>query len=93
MSAVSIADQDQAKYLATNPVVQRLIGRWLGELASLVAANVPTATPLLDAGAGADHVRLGGSNDPYWANAEYGQSALFFPPGAFDDDDGTIRVG
>ena len=53
MSAVGVADQDQAKYLATNPVVQRLIGRWLGELSSLVAANVPTATPLLDAGAGA----------------------------------------
>lgn len=49
----TFADQDQAKYLATNPVVQRLIGRWLGELAELVATNVPTATPLLDAGAGA----------------------------------------
>lgn len=53
MSAVGVADQDQAKYLATNPVVQRLIGRWLGELSSLVAAHVPTTTPLLDAGAGA----------------------------------------
>jgi SAM-dependent methyltransferase len=49
----TFADQDQAKYLATNPVVQRLIARWLGELATLVASNVPTASPLLDAGAGA----------------------------------------
>jgi SAM-dependent methyltransferase len=53
VSATTFADQDQAKYLATNPVVQRLIARWLGELAGLVAANVPTSTPLLDAGAGA----------------------------------------
>lgn len=53
MSTTTFADQDQAKYLATNPVVQRLIGRWLDELASLVATNVPTSTPLLDAGAGA----------------------------------------
>ena len=53
MSPVGVADQDQAKYLATNPVVQRLIGRWLGALASLVADNVPTSSPLLDAGAGA----------------------------------------
>lgn len=53
MSELGFADQDQAKYLATNPVVQRLIGRWLGELASLVATNVPTSAPLLDAGAGA----------------------------------------
>jgi SAM-dependent methyltransferase len=50
---VTFADQDQAKYLASNPVVQRLIGRWLGELASLVASHVPTTSPLLDAGAGA----------------------------------------
>jgi SAM-dependent methyltransferase len=53
VSATTFADQDQAKYLATNPVVQRLLDRWLGELAGLVAANVPTSTPLLDAGAGA----------------------------------------
>lgn len=53
MTATTFADQDQAKYLATNPVVQRLIARWLGELSELVAANVPTSTPLLDAGAGA----------------------------------------
>lgn len=53
MSTLGFADQDQAKYLATNPVVQRLIGRWLGELAALVATNVPTSSPLLDAGAGA----------------------------------------
>jgi SAM-dependent methyltransferase len=52
-SPVTFADQDQAKYLATNPVVQRLIGRWLGELASLVDDHVPTTSPLLDAGAGA----------------------------------------
>lgn len=52
-AAPSVADQDQAKYLTTNPVVQRLIGRWLGELSSLVSANVPTTSPLLDAGAGA----------------------------------------
>lgn len=53
MSQLGFADQDQAKYLTTNPVVQRLIGRWLGELAALVATNVPTSSPLLDAGAGA----------------------------------------
>jgi SAM-dependent methyltransferase len=52
-TATGRADQDQAKYLATNPVVRRLIGRWLGELSSLVVANVPTTSPLLDAGAGA----------------------------------------
>ncbi len=53
MSNISFASQDQAKYLATNPVVQRLLRQWLGQLAELVAAHVPTATPLLDAGAGA----------------------------------------
>jgi SAM-dependent methyltransferase len=53
MTPVGVADQDQAKYLATNPVVQRLIGRWLGALSALVADNVPTDSPLLDAGAGA----------------------------------------
>lgn len=53
MTATTFADQDQAKYLATNPVVQRLLARWLDVLAGLVAANVPTSTPLLDAGAGA----------------------------------------
>lgn len=52
-AAPSLADQDQAKYLTTNPVVRRLIGRWLGELTQLVDANVPTTSPLLDAGAGA----------------------------------------
>ncbi|HEY9557690.1 MAG TPA: hypothetical protein VIR58_13215, partial [Acidimicrobiales bacterium] len=49
----ALADQDQAKYLSTNPVVSRLIGRWLGQLTGLVDANVPTTSPLLDAGAGA----------------------------------------
>ena len=53
MSDVSLADQDQAKYLSTNPVVRRLIGRWLGELTAQVETNVPTDHPLLDAGAGA----------------------------------------
>ena len=53
MSPVSFADQDQAKYLTTNPVVQRLISRWLDELTSLVTTHVPTSSPLLDAGAGA----------------------------------------
>jgi SAM-dependent methyltransferase len=52
-TASGLADQDQAKYLATNPVVRRLIGRWLGELSRLVDTNVPTTSPLLDAGAGA----------------------------------------
>ena len=51
--AAGLADQDQAKYLSDNPVVRRLIGRWLGELSALVAANVATSSPLLDAGAGA----------------------------------------
>lgn len=50
---VSLADQDQAKYLATNPVVRRLIGRWLSRLSALVEQNVPADVPLLDAGAGA----------------------------------------
>ncbi len=53
MTTVGLADQDQAKYLATNPVVRRLIDRWLGELGGLVEANVATSGPLLDAGAGA----------------------------------------
>jgi SAM-dependent methyltransferase len=53
MSDTILADQDQAKYLSTNPVVRRLIGRWLGELAALVDAHVPPSDPLLDAGAGA----------------------------------------
>ncbi len=53
MIAVDRADQDQAKYLATNPVVRRLIGRWLAELTELVEAHVPSDSPLLDAGAGA----------------------------------------
>lgn len=48
-----LADQDQAKYLSSNPVVRRLIDRWLGDLSALVEANVPTGAPLLDAGAGA----------------------------------------
>jgi hypothetical protein len=50
---VTLADQDQAKYLSTNPVVRRLIGRWLGELTALVDAHVPPDQPILDAGAGA----------------------------------------
>lgn len=49
----TIASQDQAKYLASNPVVQRLLTRWLSKLASLVDAHVPAGAPLLDAGAGA----------------------------------------
>lgn len=48
-----LADQDQAKYLAANPVVRRLIARWLGQLSALVADRVPTSNVLLDAGAGA----------------------------------------
>lgn len=52
-AATNLADQDQAKYLATNPVVRRLIGRWLRSLSGLVHDHVPTASPLLDAGAGA----------------------------------------
>ena len=60
--ASSLADQDQAKYLATNPVVRRLIGRWLGRLSALVEANVAATGPLLDAGAGAGFslARFGG---------------------------------
>lgn len=50
---VSLADQDQAKYLSTNPVVRRLIGRWLAELCALVDSNVPPVGLLADAGAGA----------------------------------------
>lgn len=53
MTAPSLADQDQAKYLATNPVVRRLIARWLGTLRRLVDANVSPDTVLFDAGAGA----------------------------------------
>lgn len=53
LTEVSVASQDQAKYLTTNPVVQRLLARWLTKLSSLVVAHVPTDTPLLDAGAGA----------------------------------------
>ena len=53
MSEVGFASQDQAKYLATNRVVQHLLTRWLGELSALVTTNVPTSTPMLDAGAGA----------------------------------------
>jgi len=53
MRDLSLADQDQAKYLSSNPVVRRLIGRWLGELTALVEAHVPNDRPLLDAGAGA----------------------------------------
>jgi SAM-dependent methyltransferase len=49
----TLADQDQAKYLSTNPVVRRLIGRWLQELTALADAHVPRGQPLLDAGAGA----------------------------------------
>jgi SAM-dependent methyltransferase len=48
-----IVDQDQRKYLASNPVVRRLIERWLGELSGLVDAHVPADEPILDAGAGA----------------------------------------
>jgi SAM-dependent methyltransferase len=60
--ASSLADQDQAKYLATNPVVRRLIGRWLGRLSALVETNVAATGPLLDAGAGAGFslARFGG---------------------------------
>jgi hypothetical protein len=53
MSPAGLADQDQAKYLSTNPVVRRLIGRWLGELTALVDTNVPAGGTVLDAGAGA----------------------------------------
>ena len=49
----SVVDQDQKKYLATNPVVRRLIARWLGTLSGLVNANIPADEHLLDAGAGA----------------------------------------
>ena len=51
--AATIVDQDQRKYLATNPVVRRLIAQWLGTLSGLVDANVPSDELLLDAGAGA----------------------------------------
>ncbi|MEX2294608.1 MAG: class I SAM-dependent methyltransferase [Acidimicrobiales bacterium] len=51
--STDVSGQDQAKYLTSNPLVQRLLARWLTKLASLVAAHVPTDTPLLDAGAGA----------------------------------------
>jgi hypothetical protein len=53
MSPSGLADQDQAKYLSTNPVVRRLIGRWLGALTEVVDANVPADAVVLDAGAGA----------------------------------------
>ena len=49
----TVVDQDQRKYLATNPVVRRLIARWLGTLSGLVDAHVPRDEVLLDAGAGA----------------------------------------
>lgn len=49
----AVVDQDQRKYLATNPVVRRLIARWLGTLSGLVEAHVPRDEVLLDAGAGA----------------------------------------
>lgn len=48
-----IVEQDQKKYLATNPVVQRLIASWLGRLTELVDTHVPAGQPFLDAGAGA----------------------------------------
>lgn len=51
--SATIADQDQRKYLATNPVVRRLIARWLGALSGLVLTNVSSDEVLLDAGAGA----------------------------------------
>ena len=49
----TVVDQDQRKYLATNPVVQRLIARWLAALTALVEAHVPPDEALLDAGSGA----------------------------------------
>jgi ubiquinone/menaquinone biosynthesis C-methylase UbiE len=49
----TVVEQDQRKYLATNPVVRRLITSWLAELESLVAVHVPEAQAFLDAGAGA----------------------------------------
>ncbi len=49
----TVVEQDQRKYLATNPVVRRLIARWLTSLTDLVDAHVPRDEPLLDAGAGA----------------------------------------
>ncbi len=49
----TIVEQDQKKYLATNPVVQRLIAGWLRELTELVDTHVPSDEPFLDAGAGA----------------------------------------
>ncbi len=49
----TIVEQDQRKYLATNPVVRRLIARWLGALTALVDTHVPPTDALLDAGAGA----------------------------------------
>lgn len=48
-----IVEQDQRKYLATNPMVRRLIASWLGQLTELVAAHVPADQAFLDAGAGA----------------------------------------
>lgn len=53
MTAPGLADQDQAKYLSDNPVVRRLIARWLGRLSTLVDAHVEPDAVLLDAGAGA----------------------------------------
>jgi SAM-dependent methyltransferase len=53
------ASQDQSKYETTNPVVQRLIGRWLGTLAGLVDERVPAGEVLLDAGAGAGYSLAG----------------------------------
>ena len=49
----TIVEQDQKKYLATNPVVRRLIASWLGELTDLVDTHVPADQAFLDAGAGA----------------------------------------
>ncbi|MGK2928450.1 MAG: class I SAM-dependent methyltransferase [Acidimicrobiales bacterium] len=51
--ADDIVEQDQRKYLATNPVVRRLIASWLGQLTDLVDAHVPADQAFLDAGAGA----------------------------------------
>ena len=49
----TIVEQDQRKYLATNPVVRRLIASWLGELSALVDTHVDAGQTFLDAGAGA----------------------------------------
>ena len=45
-------------------------------------------------GDGADFIRTGGSNDPYWTTSEYTLATHYLPvDGIGDTDDETIKVG